>query len=161
MQVREGCRVGVFCGGEYVPVLQEILGDAREEVLTCQYVWIWYVHSPRRWVHRLSLAAVATARRGVKMRVILNRESGRNRLGRENERTAAVLREAGAVVRMGRPGVADHSKFWVIDHQVLVVCSHNLSTRSVTSNTELGVVVWSELAARDAIAYFEKLWSRG
>jgi phosphatidylserine/phosphatidylglycerophosphate/cardiolipin synthase-like enzyme len=97
----------------------------------------------------------------VPFRVILNRESARNRLGRENEKTAALLRAAGAVVRMGRPGVADHSKFWVIDHRTLVVCSHNLSTRSVTSNSELGVVVWSELAARDAAVYFEKLWIRG
>ena len=154
-------QVRVFSGGEYVLILQEILGDARAEVLTCQYVWIWYPHSVKRWVHRVSLAAVATVKRGVKMRVILNRESAKNRLGRFNEKTAGVLRKAGAVVRMGRPGIADHSKFWVIDREVLVVCSHNLSTRSVTSNTELGVVIWSELAARDAAAYFEKLWSRG
>lgn len=159
--MRRVAEVRVFTGGEYVPVLQEILGSACHEVLTCQYVWLWYVHSPKRWVHRLSLAAVATAKRGLKVCVLLNRESAKNRLGRENEKTAVILRAAGATVRMGRPGIADHSKFWVIDRKVLVVCSHNLSTRSVTSNTELGVVVWSELAARDAAEYFEKLWSRG
>lgn len=159
--MRRSAEVRVFCGGEYVPVLQEMLNGARQEVLTCQYVWIWYTHSPKRWVHRISLAAVAVVKRGVKMRVILNRESAGNRLGRENEQTAAVLRASGAVVKMGRPGVCDHAKFWVIDQKVLVVSNHNLSTRAVTSNTEMGVVVWSELAARDAAAYFEKLWSRG
>lgn len=159
--MRRRAEVRVFTGGEYVEVLQEILGGARHEVLTCQYCWLWYGHSPKRFVHRLSLAAVATARRGVKMCVILNRESASNRLGRENEKTAVVLRAAGAVVRMGRPGVCDHSKFWIIDRKVLVVCSHNLSTRSVTSNTEMGVMIWSELAARDAVTYFETLWSRG
>lgn len=159
--MHKAAEVRVFTGGQYVDVLRKVLGAASEEVLTCQYLWIWYIHSSRRWVQQLSLAAVSTARRGVSFRVILNRESARNRLSRENEKTAGLLRAAGAVVRMGRPGVADHSKFWVIDHQVLVVCSHNLSTRSVTSNSELGVVIRSELVARDAAAYFEKLWIRG
>lgn len=159
--MRRSGEVRVFTGGEYVPVMQGLLLEAREEVLTSQYLWIWYVHSPRRWVHRVGLGVVATAKRGVKVRVFLNREGGKNRRGHQNEETAVVLRAAGAEVRMGRPGIADHAKFWVIDRQVLVVCSHNLSTRSVTSNTELGVVVWSELAARDAAAYFEKLWLRG
>lgn len=158
--MRRDAEVLVFSGGAYVPVLQEMLEQAGEEILTCQYVWLWYVHSPKRWVHRISLGACAAVRRGVKMRVILNREAPGNRLGRENEKTAAMLRKVGAVVKMGRPGICDHAKFWVIDRKVLVVCSHNLSTRSVTCNTEMGVAIWSELVARDAAAYFEKLWGR-
>lgn len=158
MEIRDNCRVRVFAGGEYVTVMKQLLAGAQGEILVAQYAWIWYHHSPQRRVHQITLAALAAARRGVKMRVLLNREQPRHRLTQENVKMATRLGEAGAKVKLGRLGVVEHAKFWVIDKRVLVTCSHNLSTRSVTANAELGVVVYSELAARDAARYFERLW---
>jgi len=159
-EIRANCAVRVFCGGEYVEVMKRLLAAASGEILTCQYAWLWYTHSPQRRVHQITLAALAAARRGVRMQVLLNREQPGHRLTQENVRMATELGQAGAVVKMGRLGVVEHAKFWVIDRKVLVTCSHNLSTRSVTANIELGVEVHSELVARDAARYFEQLWGR-
>ena len=150
----------VFTGGAYPDVMVSLLNAAASEILTCQYEWIWYTHSSGRRVHKITLAVQAAARRGVKVRAYLNRESEGHYLTKVNTRTAGELGRAGVQVKMGMTGVADHAKFWVIDLRYLVVCSHNLSTRSCTCNSEMGVVVDSELAARDAKAYFEKLWAR-
>lgn len=160
MEWRLGCSVRVFTGGEYPEVLVPILNRAAHTVDVFQYAWIWYRHSPRRRVHKINLAACAAVRRGVEMRVILNREAEGHHLTKKNTETATELGRAGAQVRMGMAGVADHGKFWIIDKKLLIVSSHNLSTRSCTSNSELGVVIEGELVARDAVAYFEKLWGR-
>lgn len=160
MDVRAGCRVQVFCGGEFVPVVLRVLGSAQGEILSAQYAWKWYAHSPKRRVHRLTLAVQAAAKRGLAVRVILNMENPKFSLCRENAATAALLGKAGVKIKFGRRGVPEHSKFWIIDRKVLVVTSHNVTMRSATCNSELGVVIWSELVARDAAGYFEKLWLR-
>jgi len=157
---RPGCNVRVFTGGEYPDILVLILDCAAHTIEVFQYAWIWYRHSPRRRAHKIGLAVCGAARRGVKVRVILNRESEKNYLTKKNTETATELGRSGALVKMGMAGVADHAKFWIIDKKLLIVTSHNLSTRSCTSNSELGVAIESELAARDAMVYFEKMWGR-
>ena len=160
VEVRLGCSVRVFTGGEYPDIVVAILNQAAHTIDVFQYAWIWYRHSSRRRVHKISLAACAAARRGVKMRVLLNREAERHYLTKKNTETATELGRAGAQVKLGMAGVADHAKFWIVDKKLLIVSSHNLSTRSCTSNSELGVVIEGELVARDAVGYFEKLWGR-
>ena len=160
MEWRPGCSVRVFTGGEYPEILVPILNAAAHTIEAFQYAWIWYRHSPRRRAHRIGLAVCSAARRGVKVRVILNRESEKNYLTKKNTETATELGRAGAVVKTGMAGIADHAKFWIVDRKLLIVTSHNLSTRSCTSNSELGVVIESELAALDAMSYFERMWGR-
>jgi phosphatidylserine/phosphatidylglycerophosphate/cardiolipin synthase-like enzyme len=160
VQWRLNAKVRVFMGGGYPEILVPILNAAEHTIDVCQYEWIWYRHSSRRRVHKISLAVQAAAKRGVKIRAILNRESDGHYLTKKNAQTANELRRAGVQVKFGMTGVADHAKFWIVDNKLLIVTSHNLSTRSCTANSELGVVVEGELAARDAKAYFEKLWGR-
>lgn len=161
MTVHEGVKAQIFWGGGYVEVMKSLLAAVKGDLVTCQYAWFWYPHSSGRRVHQITLAALAAVHRGVKMRVILNREAPGARLTRENAITASVLGKAGVPVRFGSPGVSDHAKFWVLDGRVVVISSHNLTTRSVTCNSELGVALESELVARDVLQYFDRLWGRG
>lgn len=158
--VREGARVQVFSGGAYPQLVVPLLQGAKSSIDSSQFVWRWYTRTSKRHVMGLSYAVLDAARRGVRVRVLLNRESKGAPLNRYNENTAKQLRQAGVKVKFGRTGRADHAKLWIIDRHILVVGSHNMTARSMTCNWEMGVIIWSELAACDATERFEKLWGQ-
>lgn len=156
--VRDGARVQVYSGGGYPKLIVPLLQQAKGSIDCSQYVWRWYTRTSKRHVMGLSYALIEAARRGVQCRVLLNREARRNPVTRYNEKTARHLAPAGVKVKLGRTGKADHAKLWIIDKQILVVGSHNMTARSMTCNWEMGAIIWNELAARDAAALFEKRW---
>jgi len=56
----------------------------------------------------------------------------------------------------GSEFVSLHAKFFVIDRRALFVGSINLDPRSIEHNTEIGLLIDSEVLAREAAALFER-----
>ena len=147
-------------GNQYPEKVVPLLQDAQQSIDVLMYEWKWYTHEKAGGVERFNLAFQAAARRGVKVRVILNIESMGHAITKINSRTAQFLQLAGVKVKFGQIGVATHSKMIVIDGKRLVVGSHNISKGSFTHNQESSIIVEGGEAIRAYIDYFELLWSQ-
>ena len=124
------------------------------------YEWKWYGHESAGGVQKLNLAIVAAARRGVKIRVLLNLESMGHAISKINTRTSNFLKKYGVIVKFGHVGVATHAKMMVIDKRILILGSHNYSKAAFSRNQEASVIIEGVEDIKPFRTYFEGLWTQ-
>ncbi len=147
-------------GSNYPNLVTPLLNDAKQTIDVLMYEWKWYTHEAAGGVEKFNLAFQAAARRGIKVRVLLNIESMGHAITKINSRTEQFLRLAGCDVKFGQIGVATHAKMIIIDQRVLVLGSHNVSKGSFSKNQEASIIVEGGEAIREYIDYFMLLWSQ-
>jgi len=145
-------------GSDYGPRVTALLDGAKSSVRVLMYEWKWYSHESAGGVRDFNLALVRALRRGVKVRVILNSEDLSHPLTRINGRTGSFLRKAGAEVKTGHLGSTTHAKVLIIDDEILVLGSHNISKSAFTRNFEASIIIHSRQSILDFIRYFENIW---
>jgi len=147
-------------GSDYPEKVTPLLQGAVQSIDILMYEWKWYTHELAGGVEKFNLAFQAAARRGVKVRALLNIESMGHAITKINTRTAQFLQLAGVEVKFGQVGVATHAKMIVIDQKTLVLGSHNVSKGSFSKNQEASIIVEGGEAIRAYIDYFNLLWSQ-
>jgi cardiolipin synthase len=108
---------------------------------------------------RLTDAVIATRRRGVKVRVMLNpaRRGGES----ENDATKAKLAAAGIEVKDSNPAFdLTHQKSMVVDGAIGFVESFNWETRNLTVTRDYAVVTANKTEVAEMVACFESDWTR-
>ena len=145
---------------DYPKVVIPLIQSAGQSMDIMMYEWKWYTHENAGGVEHFNLAVQAAARRGVKVRVLLNIESMGHAITKINSRTEQFLRLAGCEVKFGQIGVATHAKILIMDGRVLVLGSHNISKGSFSRNQEASIIVYGGEAVRPYSDYFNLIWSR-
>lgn len=145
---------------DYPKVVTPILQAATAKIDVIMYEWKWYGHEKAGGVELFNLAIMAAARRGVKVRLLLNIESMGHAITRINTHTASQFQMVGCEVKFGQIGVATHAKMLIIDDRFLVLGSHNISKGSFSRNQEASIVVEGGEAIRAYLDYFRLLWDR-
>ncbi len=145
--------------GDYATQVVPLIGACQQSLDILMYEWKWYTHESAGGVEKFNLAVQAAARRGVKVRVLLNIESMGHAITKINTRTEQYLRLAGVDVKFGNIGVATHAKLLIMDKRVMVLGSHNISKGSFSKNQEASIIVEGGEAIRPYLDYFELLWS--
>jgi phosphatidylserine/phosphatidylglycerophosphate/cardiolipin synthase-like enzyme len=108
---------------------------------------------------RLTDAVIATRRRGVKVRVMLNpaRRGGES----ENDATKGKLAAAGIEVKDSNPAFdLTHQKSMVVDGVTGFVESFNWETRNLTVTRDYAVVTANKTEVAEMEAGFESDWAR-
>jgi hypothetical protein len=151
----------VLAGRRYYDHIQDAVrrAEARIDVL------MFHIALPRENhpTRRLLEALVRAQRRGVRVRVLVDRDR-RNDPYRSHVINAAAVRHLlghGIRVRVDRPARLLHSKMVVIDEDTTIIGSHNWSAGSYFAFDDLSVAVRSVGFARRARKRFETLWRRG
>jgi phosphatidylserine/phosphatidylglycerophosphate/cardiolipin synthase-like enzyme len=150
--------LAVFFEREYLPVVVGCIKEAVEEILVCTYEWGWYEGQRTGTVQDVNRCVCQAAKRGVVVKALLNNEPPGRTLGKINRKAAGRLRRNGVDVRLGGTAKIIHAKLWVFDRRKAVVCTHNVSSRAVSSNAELGVLLEDVGEVGKVAAYFERLW---
>lgn len=144
----------------YVPLVAPRLRAARFSIEVVMYLWGWYAYRSSTLVQRLNYEFLAAARRGVKVRVLLNSDHVGGNISRINSQTAHELQRAGVAVKIDTTGQLTHAKMVIIDREIVVLGSHNFSERSMNSNNETSVIIRDKLAASQFGRIFEQLFGR-
>ncbi len=113
-------------------------------------------------VNELLDAVAAAARRGVAVRILLDRslqESDPHDLF--NRAAGARLQEARASVRFDRPEIELHDKLVIIDDRIVYVGAHNWTPDALGENHELSLRILSQEPVSEATASFEAGWAEG
>lgn len=124
------------------------------------YEWKWYGHESAGGVQTLNLAIVAAARRGVRVRALLNTESMGHAITKINSKTVSFLQRYGCKAKMGHFGGVVHAKMMIIDDNILVIGSHNYSKAAFSRNQEASVIVDGREEIKPFRDYFQGLWDQ-
>jgi len=103
-------------------------------------------------------ALAATAQRGVKVRVLLERRGDERPLP-EQEAAADYLRGAGAEVRWDDPEVTLHTKFLVVDGRWCVIGSTHWTYSALERSVQMDLAVDAPELAAALAEFFDLLWA--
>lgn len=134
--------------GEFTKRLIELFDNAKESVYIFMFDWRWYKNDFSCDVSQINQALVRAVRRGVKVQTLLNYAE-----------VVATLRQVGIDAKKYNFAQLLHAKSIVIDREIIVLGSHNLTQNAMTKNVEMSLIVSDEELAARIIKYFENIWS--
>ncbi len=151
------CRVRILADGDYFQELMKAVGGAQREIIMAFYLFKTNGYRSN-YPDRLLDGLAAAARRGVKVRVILERTSDSDSsLDAANRETADRLKSRGIDVRFDPPSITTHVKMIVIDGRLTFIGSHNMTNSALKYNREVSLVIESSETADKAVRYFDSL----
>jgi len=154
-----GCIVPAI-NSNYVKTVIPYIKSATREICVAMYLWNWYSFRGNAPMQRLSYQFLAAARRGVKVRVILNLDHVGGNLSRINGQTANELRRAGIIVKLDTMSQVLHAKFVIIDQKIIILGSHNYSEKAINSNIETSCIIESPEVVPEYQKLFNTLFER-
>lgn len=144
--------------GLYLESLLNDLANADSSVDVAMYV-IRPDEEPSAPVERILSAVAASAARGARVRIVLDRSaSGVDRHDLFNRSAATWLTERQAEIRFDQPNVELHDKLVIIDGHIAYVGAHNWTKDALADNRELSLRIASASPVGGAIAAFDDLW---
>lgn len=152
------CKITPIISTDYQKIVCELLRGAHRSIDICAYTWKWYAHQSGCLMQQINRTIIEKARQGVKVRVRLNSEQKDHYLTKENSLTSNALRRYPILTKFDNTGTTSHLKMIIIDNEIVIIGSHNLTKRSVSQNHETSVAIYGEEACRDFVKYFGNLW---
>lgn len=137
----------VIIGHEYATQVIPLIDAARQSIDIIVYDWRWYHRQPRHSVQRFNMAIARAARRGVKVRAVVN--------------SPDILRELksiGVEARRVRHKKLLHVKYLAIDKKLAVIGSHNYTQSGFNTNFEMSVIVKLPPGGGRCVEFFENVW---
>ena len=131
--------------------------EAKESI----YIVMFVMNSGKKkrgQVNKLMKSLVEARKRGVRVRVILDKpmkEGGFE--GEANEKSYQKLEKAGIEVEYDYPKIKTHDKLMVVDGKYTVIGSHNWTEAALTEQNEVSILIKSEAIAKDYLKYFYQL----
>ncbi len=153
------CGSGIKCfgDGQYYDNVYPLLTAARQRIDLIMYA-ISQSTSSSSMQHKMCRALIDAHKRGVDVRVILERLDYDQSVNHDNATAAAMLKQGGVQVRFDPDDVTTHAKMLVVDNRV-VVSTNNWSRTGLKYNHEAGVIVQDSGVTNAALKYFQDLWS--
>jgi len=139
---------------EFAGALLTGIRNARKSIVCSYYLFV--VHGKNE-SEKVLEELVRARRRGVGVRVILEKTRKKDRLNEENLHTAALLARGGIKVFFDTPDVVTHLKVTVIDGRYVYLGSHNLTEGALRNNNELSVLIDSPEIAGETLSYLNQL----
>jgi len=113
--------------------------------------------SPDNRPARILNELAAARKRGVIVRVMLEKSGYDQDLNAENQRTATQLRRHDIEVGFDMPAKTSHTKLVVIDHRYVFIGSHNFTHAALALNHECSLLIDNPTLADELLAYMKTL----
>ncbi len=148
-----GCSALLLTNKDYFPALIKSIDDAHEEIFMSIFSFKVGVHK-NSYPDRVLLHLSQAARRGVKVKVILENTGNRDKkFDEQNHRTKKSLEEKGIKVYLDSPKRTTHTKLIVIDQRFVILGSHNLTSAALKYNNEVSILLENTALAKSARDY--------
>ena len=150
--------VQVITDGEYFEVVHTCFKEAQSSIKVMMFEASYYEKYPNSPTNVLIRELIAAHKRGVSVKVILERRDERQRASVTNEKTGSMLSRGGVDVVYDPATVTTHTKLLIVDGTISVVGSTNWTYSALEKNHEVSVVVRSSEVARRLQDYFQTIW---
>lgn len=104
--------------------------------------------------------AVDAANLGVDVKILTNGKDHRGHIPDSNGYAIRWLKSTNAKVRALHDGRICHAKIIIVDRQVAIIGSHNLSVRSCHNNFEISSLIEDSTCALRLWTMFDEVWDR-
>lgn len=135
-------------GADYPKKVIPLINAAKKNIDVVMYDWRWYPDMPGHAVQRFNIAIANAMRRGVTVRAVINRVD-----------LLAMLVNVGVRARVTRDKRTVHTKMIIIDDEVLIIGSHNLTRNAFGANIETSVAVKIPEGETRFQEFFKNLYS--
>ncbi len=147
-----GSQVMLLTDQDYFPVLINFIKDAHQRIDMAMYLFKTTKSAQNRpalLVEELTKAG----RRGVQVRIVLEKSSYNDFLNRENQSLAKQLQQENITVRFDALAKTTHTKMVIIDKRFSFVGSHNFTHSALAFNHELSLLLDNRALAGELLAY--------
>lgn len=134
-------------GAEYPAKVIPFIDKAKRNVDIVSYDWRWYPNQPGHAVQRFNIALVNASRRGVIVRAVVN-----------NAEILPILAKVGIQARKMKDHRTLHTKLILIDDEVAIIGSHNITRNAFGANVETSLAVGIPDGERRFSEFFSNLW---
>jgi len=142
--------MSILVDEDYFPTAIGFIQNAEKSIYIGAFEIKYYDTYKNSYSNQLLDALIDAHKRGVDVRIVSDQYYS-------TPEAMTYLQEAGVDARWDSESRTMHSKFMVIDGEIVVVGSTNWSYYSMTKNNEANVVIHSKDLAKDFIKYFEDL----
>ena len=139
-----------FSDGEYTDVVMPNIEGAQEKV----YLVMYDFNTSAEPAYTIAQKLIDARKRGVDVKVILERSNFDQSLTRRNQEAMSLLCKGGIPTKFDSADVTTHAKL-LITERVVVVYSGNFNQAGLEENHETGVIVPYD---EKAVTYFEGLF---
>lgn len=150
--------IEVITDRQYERVVGDAFTHARSSIRMMMFEARYYERHRNSPTNLLIEQLIAARRRGVDVKVILERREEKDRVSTSNLKTGALLSRGGVEMRYDPLHTTTHSKLLIIDGEISVVGSTNWTYSALEKNHEVSVLIRSPQVARTLQDYFQEVW---
>ena len=148
--------IRVLTDSDYFPVLLGMIDKAEKNIDLAMFLFKTSINRKRRnKPDQIRDALVNSTKRGVRVRVFLEKSGYDEKINETNRRVAKDLEKAGITVIFDTPEKTTHNKMVIIDQRFSLVGSHNFTHAALKYNHELSLLIDDPKLAKKLIRYME------
>jgi phosphatidylserine/phosphatidylglycerophosphate/cardiolipin synthase-like enzyme len=137
-------------GSEFVKKVVPLISAATKTIDIIVFDWRWYESDPGNPAQIFNAEIIKAARRGVVVRAVTNIAE-----------VITILKTLKIDVRRPLTTRLIHPKIMILDHQTIVIGSHNYTQSAFTTNFELSVILKNPDCVPQFEQFFNNLFSHG
>ena len=131
-----------------------IISNAKRSIHVVSFEVKYYRSFPSSLQNRLVRELIYAKDRGVDVKIVVDEYSKENN-------AYSILRENGVDVRYDGEGATTHAKLIIVDGEIVLLGSTNLSYYGLEKNGEANVLIEDEKTAQNFEKYFRSIWASG
>jgi phosphatidylserine/phosphatidylglycerophosphate/cardiolipin synthase-like enzyme len=135
-------------GKNYPKQVIPLIDKAVKSIKIVVFDWRWYENDPANPCQLFNASIVRACKRGVKIQACVNSNA-----------IAKPLSLNGIDVKIPVSKNLIHTKFIIIDDEILVMGSHNFSQSAFTTNYETSIISRDSLQVKEFVSFFNSIWS--
>lgn len=140
----------------YYQALTDFIRKAEESIDMAMYLFK-ITDSPQNRARLLMKELIKARKRGVMVRLVLERSDYNDGLNQENRRVARNLKKKRIKVSFDGQGTTSHSKVAVIDRRFTFLGSHNLTHSALAYNHEMSLLIDNRNLAEEMIDHIGEI----
>jgi hypothetical protein len=144
--------ITVLSDKDYFPATLSAINSAKSEIDVSMYLIQIDPKDVNDPAYRLTAALADAAKRGVRVKVVLENDKYKDNMAAFN-----MLEDAGVAVYFDDPYGFVHDKIIVIDGSISIVGSHNWSKLALSGNHETSLLVRSNETAAELLAHISSI----
>jgi phosphatidylserine/phosphatidylglycerophosphate/cardiolipin synthase-like enzyme len=134
-------------GSKFAEKVVPLIEAAKDTIKIIVFDWRFYPEAQRGPVQDFNFAICAAAKRGVKIKALVN-----------NDSLLQTLKQNGVEAKRIYSVKLVHTKMMLVDDEIAIIGSHNYTQSAFSANLEVSVILELDKNDNSLSNYFKNLW---
>ena len=148
--------LNILFENDYLPVLKHIINKATRSIYMSIYVAKIFKNRKQDDIKLLFDDLIIAAKNNIDVKILFNSILNNSLVSRANKNTFFYLKNTNIQLKYTPDSRTTHCKIIIIDDNISILGSHNLSNTSLHKNREVSILIKDELTNKILKEYFLK-----